>query len=95
MRAALCIIIVLFGFTNAGSAAEDDKGKKQKEKPMQLPSLEFNGYSGRFTADQSRIWETQDPYSQYQARQALSQPLFWPDTFMAAGIIEPNGRSDD
>lgn len=76
MRAALCITIVLFGFTNAGSAAEDDKGKKQKEKPIQLPPLEFNGYSSRFTADQSQVWETQDPSSQYQARQAVSQPYF-------------------
>ena len=76
MRAALCIFIVLFGFTSAGSAAEDDKGKKQKENPIQLPSLDFSGYSGRFTADQSRIWETQDPSSQYQARQAVSQPYF-------------------
>jgi hypothetical protein len=77
MRAALCIFfIVLFCFTSAGSAAEDDKGKKQKENPIQLPSLDFSGYSGRFTADQSRIWETQDPSSQYQARQAVSQPYF-------------------
>ena len=76
MRAALCIFIVLFGFTNIGPAAEDDKGKKQKEKPIQLPSLDFSGYSGKFTADQSRVWETQDLSSQYQARQAESQPYF-------------------
>lgn len=63
------MFIVLFGFTSVGSAAEDDKGKKQKEKPIQLPSLDFSGYSGRFTADQSRVWETQDP-------QALNQPYF-------------------
>ena len=60
------MFIVLFGFTSVGSAAEDDK---EKEKPIQLPSLDFSGYSGRFTADQSRVWETQDP-------QAVSQPYF-------------------
>jgi len=76
VRAALCIFIVLFGFTSVGSAAETDKNKKQREKPIELPSLDFNGYSGKFTADQSRIWETQDPSSQYQARQAESQPYF-------------------
>jgi len=37
----------LFGFTSVGSATEDDKGQ---EKPIQLPSLDFSGYSGRFTA---------------------------------------------
>jgi hypothetical protein len=72
MRAAPCIFIVLFGFTSVGSAAETDKSKKQREKPIELPSLDFNGYSGKFTADQLRIWETQDPCSQYQARQAVS-----------------------
>jgi hypothetical protein len=69
------MLIVLFGFTSVGSAAEDDKCKKQKEKPIQLPS-DFSGYSGRFTADQSRVWETQDPSSRYQARQPVSQPHF-------------------
>jgi hypothetical protein len=32
MRAALCIFIVLFGFTSVGSAAETDKSKKQRER---------------------------------------------------------------
>ena len=68
------MFIVLFGFTTVGSAAENDTGKKQKEKPIQLPSLDFSGYSARFTADQSRVWETQDPSSRYQARQPMSQP---------------------
>lgn len=56
--------------------AETEKSKKQRVKLIELPSLDFNGYSGKFTADQSRIWETQDPFSQYQARQVVSQPYF-------------------
>ncbi|MGC1572470.1 MAG: hypothetical protein WA750_10230 [Pseudolabrys sp.] len=55
---------------------QDDKSKRQKEKPIQLPSFDFNGYSGRLTADQSRIWETPDPTSQFQTRQSASQPYF-------------------
>jgi hypothetical protein len=76
MRAAFFILAILFGFTSVGSAAEDDKTKKLKEKPIQLPSVEFNGYSGRLTADQSRIWDSPDPSSQYQMRQSGSQPYF-------------------
>jgi len=65
----------LFAFTGVCSSQED-KSKRQKEKPIQLPSFDFNGYSGRLTADQSRIWETPDPTSQYQTRQSASQPYF-------------------
>jgi len=76
MRAAIFILTVLFGFTSVSFAAEDDKTKRQKEKPIQLPSVEFNGYSGKLTADQSRIWDSPDPSSQYQMRQSASQPYF-------------------
>jgi hypothetical protein len=75
MRVAVCVVAILFGFVSASAAAED-KNKRPKEKPIQLPTLEFNGYSGRLSADQSRIWETPDPSSQFQARQSASQPYF-------------------
>jgi hypothetical protein len=55
-HAALCIFIVLFGFRNGGSAAEDTKAKSRKRNQF-TPSLDFSGYSGRFTADRSRTWE--------------------------------------
>jgi len=38
--------------------------------------LDISGYSDKFTADQSKIWETQDPSNQIQSRQAVSQPYF-------------------
>ena len=76
MRTALCILAILFGFTSVGAAAEDTKSRRQKEKPIQLPSFELNDYSGRFTADQSRIWQQPDPSSQYQSQQTASQPYF-------------------
>jgi hypothetical protein len=63
MRTALCILAILFGFTSVGAAAEDTKSRRQKEKPIQLPSFELNDYSGRFTADQSRIWQQIRPAS--------------------------------
>jgi hypothetical protein len=75
MRVALCIFAILFAFTGVCSG-QDDKSKRQKEKPIQLPSFDLNGYSGRLTADQSRIWETPDPTSQFQTRQSASQPYF-------------------
>jgi hypothetical protein len=65
----------LFAFTGV-SSGQDDKSKKQKEKPIQLPSFDFNGYSGRLTGDQSRIWDTPDSTSQFQTRQSASQPYF-------------------
>src|SRR6476661_8949998 len=43
MRAALCIFAILFAFTGV-SSGQDDKSKRQKEKPIQLPSFDFNGY---------------------------------------------------
>lgn len=75
MRVALCIFAILFAFTGV-SFGQEDKSKRQKEKPIQLPSFDFNGYSGHLTADQSRIWETPDPTSQFQTRQSASQPYF-------------------
>jgi hypothetical protein len=75
MRAAFCIFAILFSFASV-SSAEEDRSRRQKEKPIQLPSLDFNGYSGRLTADQSRIWDAPDPSSQYQTRQSASQPYF-------------------
>lgn len=75
VRTIHCIVAILFALTSV-SSAQDDKSKKQKEKPIQLPSLDFSGYSGRLTADQSRIWETPDPSSQFQTRQSASQPYF-------------------
>ncbi len=75
MRAAVWVFVFLFGFASA-SAAQEDKNKRPKEKPIQLPTLEFNGYSGRLSADQSRVWETPDPSSQFQTRQSASQPYF-------------------
>jgi len=73
MRVALCIFAILFAFTGVCSG-QDDKSKRQKEKPIQLPSFDFNGYSGRLTADQSRIWETPDPTSQFQPGKARANP---------------------
>jgi len=75
MRVTLLILAILFNFTVV-SSAEDDRTRRQKEKPIQLPSIDFNGYSGRLTADQSRIWDAPDPSSQYQMRQSASQPYF-------------------
>jgi hypothetical protein len=62
--------------SQASALGRRNRQKKQSENPIELPSLDFNGYSGKFSADQSRIWKTQDPSSQYQARQAASQPYF-------------------
>jgi hypothetical protein len=76
MRMAPCVLAILFGLTTVSSAAEDDRSRRQKEKPIQLPSFEFNGYSGRLSADQSRIWDVPDPSSQFQVRQSASQPYF-------------------
>lgn len=75
MRAAVCMFAFLFGFASL-SMAEEDKSKRSKEKPIQLPTFELNGYSGRLSADQSRIWETPDPTSQFQTGQSASQPYF-------------------
>jgi len=36
MRAAFFILAILFGFTSVSSAAEDDKTKKLKEKPISI-----------------------------------------------------------
>jgi len=76
MRAAIVTFMIVFGFTSVSFASEDDRTKRPKEKPIQLPSVEFNGYSGKITADQSRIWDSPDPSSQYQMRQSASQPYF-------------------
>jgi hypothetical protein len=75
MRVTVWIFAILFGLASV-SAAEEDRNKRSKEKPIQLPTLEFSGYSGRLSADQSRIWETPDPSSQFQTRQSASQPYF-------------------
>jgi hypothetical protein len=73
MRAALCILAILFAFTGV-SSGQEDKSKRQKEKPIQLPSFDFNGYSGRLTADQSRIWETPDRPANFKPGKARANP---------------------
>jgi len=75
MRVAVWVFAILFGSATVCSAQED-RIKRPKEKPIQLPTFEINGYSGRLSADQSRIWETPDPSSQFQTRQSASQPYF-------------------
>ncbi|HXZ22108.1 MAG TPA: hypothetical protein VEH78_05020 [Pseudolabrys sp.] len=76
MRAALIVLSVLFAFTSSGYA-QDSKDKKPKEKPMQLPSVDvLKGYTGTFSADESHVWQTQDPSNQFRTQQSASQPYF-------------------
>jgi hypothetical protein len=63
---------VQIGFV--ASLNQQDKSKRQKEKPIQLPSFDFNGYSGRLTADQSRIWETPDRPANFKPGKARANP---------------------
>ena len=76
MRTTFCILAFIFGFVSVSAGAEDDKSRRQKEKPIQLPTFDFGGYSGKFSADQSRIWDVPDPSSQFQVRQSGAQPYF-------------------
>jgi len=78
MRAALClfIFIVLASVTGAGYA-QNSKYTKPKEKPIQLPTVDlFKGYTGNFSADESHVWQTQDPSNQFRSQQSASQPYF-------------------
>ena len=75
MRAALCMFVILFAGTSLGYAGDDDKDKWGK--PVRVPTFELNGgYTARFGADESRIWQTPDPTAQSDGRQDLNRPVF-------------------
>jgi len=74
MRIALCIFVMFFGLSGALLAQTSTTARPDK-KPIQLPSVDvLKGYSGNFSADQSNVWQTPDPSSQYQAGQSASSP---------------------
>jgi hypothetical protein len=76
MRCALFALSVLFAFASAGYA-QDNRDKRVKAKPMQLPSVDLlKGYTGNFSADESHVWQTQDPSNQFRTQQSASQPYF-------------------
>jgi len=78
MRAALCAVVVLFGFTSLGYAQDSQKSKvNPRWKPIEIPQIEASGFTARFGADQSNLWQTPDPSSLGQARRSWNdEPAF-------------------
>jgi hypothetical protein len=75
MRAAFCVLAVMLGFASLASAQDDSKDKYKNEKRYRAPQIDFNGFNARFSADQSNIWQTPDPSTQYQSRQDPDAPV--------------------
>jgi hypothetical protein len=78
MRIALCVVAVLLGFASAGYAQDSNDGVNPRWKKIEIPTIDPNaGFTARFGADQSNIWQTPDPTSLGQARRSWNdEPAF-------------------
>jgi len=84
MPAALYISIVRSASQASAPLPKSAKAKSRGRTPIEPLSFDFNGYSGKFSADHlSKIRPNGGP------------AIFWAETFATAGIIEQNTRSED
>lgn len=75
MRIVLFTFVAFLGLSGT-LLAQNSNTRRPAEKPIQLPSVDIlKGYPGNFSADQSNVWQTPDPSSQYQAGQSASSPV--------------------
>jgi hypothetical protein len=74
MRVALCVIVVLLGFASLGSAQDSKQKINPRWKKIEIPTIDPNaGFTARFGANESQIWQSPDPSSLGQSRRSWSE----------------------
>ncbi len=71
MRVALCVVAVLLGLPSLVYAQDSGDKINPRWKKIEVPTIDPNmGFTARFGANESQIWQTPDPSSLNQARRS-------------------------